>query len=103
MLPFSTNVGVPPGSYIVRLGIMDGAGRVGSVDHRAEVKDVPLGGLTATGPILVRVPDSTQSDPSLALDVVRQDERLALEIDLEGEKGPDWPPRRSSSRLPSTA
>ena len=44
-----------------------------------------MGGLTATGPILVRVPDSTQTDPSLALDVVRQDERLALEIDLEGD------------------
>ena len=85
MLPFSTNVAVPPGNYIVRVGLMDGAGRVGSVDHRAEVKDVRMGGLTATGPILVRVPDNTQTDPSLALDVIRQDERLALEIDLEGD------------------
>jgi Flp pilus assembly protein TadD len=47
---------------------------------------VTLGALTATGPILVRVPDSTQTDPTLALDVVRQDERLALEIDLEGDR-----------------
>jgi len=85
VLPFSTNVAVPPGNYIVRVGLMDGAGRVGSVDHRAEVKDVRMGGLTATGPILVRVPDNTQTDPSLALDVIRQDERLALEIDLEGD------------------
>ena len=28
---------VPPGSYIVRVGVMDSAGRVGSVDHRIEV------------------------------------------------------------------
>ena len=31
---------VPPGSYIVRLAVMDGAGRVGSVDHRVEARDV---------------------------------------------------------------
>ena len=87
VLPFSTNISVPPGSYIVRLGVMDSAGRVGSVDHRVEVRDVPLGALTATGPMLVRVPDASEGAPRLALDAVRQDERLALEIDLEGDKG----------------
>ncbi|HUR32161.1 MAG TPA: VWA domain-containing protein, partial [Vicinamibacterales bacterium] len=46
-LPFSTNVSVPPGSYIVRVGVMDGGGRVGSVDHRVDVRDVTLGKLTA--------------------------------------------------------
>ena len=65
---------------------MDSAGRVGSVDHRAEVRDVPLGTLTATGPVLVRVPAAHQGEPRLALDAVRQDERLALEVDLEGDK-----------------
>jgi tetratricopeptide (TPR) repeat protein len=87
ILPFSTNISVPPGSYIVRLGVMDSAGRVGSVDHRAEVRDMPLGALTATGPMLVRVPDASEGAPRLAVDAVRQDERLALEIDLEGDKG----------------
>ena len=84
--PFSTNLQVPPGTYIVRLGVMDSAGRVGSVDHRAEVRDMPLGTLTATGPVLVRVPAAHQGAPRLALDAVRQDERLALEVDLEGDK-----------------
>ncbi len=84
--PFSTNLQVPPGTYVVRLGVMDSAGRVGSVDHRAEVRDVPLGTLTATGPVLVRVPAAHQGEPRLALDAVRQDERLALEVDLEGDK-----------------
>jgi VWFA-related protein len=86
ILPFSTNIAVPPGSYIVRIGVMDSKGRVGSVDHRAEVRDVPLGRLTATGPMLVRVPNGSAGEPRLALDTVRQDERLALEIDLEGDK-----------------
>ena len=61
MLPFSTNVAVPPGSYIVRVGVMDGAGRVGSVDHRVDAQDVPLGALSATGPLLVRVPAGTSA------------------------------------------
>jgi VWFA-related protein len=86
-LPFSTNIPLPPGSYIVRVGVMDSAGRVGSVDHRAEVRDVTLGALTATGPVLVRVPNSSEGEPRVALDGVGQDERLALEIDLEGDKG----------------
>jgi hypothetical protein len=85
-LPFSTNVPLPPGSYIVRIGVMDSAGRVGSVDHRVEVRDVPLGALTATGPVLVRVASGAEGDARVALDNVGQDERLALEVDLEGEK-----------------
>ena len=77
-LPFSTNVPLPPGSYIVRIGVMDSAGRVGSVDHRVEVRDVPLGALTATGPVLVRVASGSEGDARVALDGVGQDERLAL-------------------------
>ena len=86
-VPFSTNIPVPSGSYIVRVGVMDSAGHVGSVDHRVDVHDVPLGALSATGPVLVRVPGPGRGDARIALDSVRQDERLALEINLEGEKG----------------
>ena len=85
VLPFSTNVSVAPGTYIVRVAVMDSAGRVGSVDHRADARDVQIGPLSATGPVLVRVPRN-EGTPYLALDSVRQDERLALEIDLEGER-----------------
>ena len=41
-LPFSTNISVPQGSYIVRVAVMDSAGRVGSVDHSAEVLDAEV-------------------------------------------------------------
>jgi VWFA-related protein len=84
-LRFSSTVPVAPGSYIVRLAIMDSAGHVGSVDHRVEARRVALGPLTASGPMLVRVPGQRESEPRLALDSVRQDERLALQIDLQGE------------------
>ena len=85
-LPFATNLAVPPGSYVVRVAIMDSAGQVGSVDHRVEAQRVPVGALSATGPVLVRVPArSTEGQPRLALDSVRQDERLALEVGLEGD------------------
>jgi hypothetical protein len=83
-LPFSTNASVAPGTYIVRVAVMDSGGRVGSVDHRADARDVQLGPLSAMGPVLVRVPRN-EGTPYLALDSVRQDERLALELDLEGE------------------
>ncbi len=82
-LPFSTNVSVPPGTYIVRVAVMDSGGRVGSVDHRADARNTQLGPLSAMGPVLVRVPRN--DTPYLALDSVRQDERLALELDLEGD------------------
>ena len=85
-LPFSTNIGVPPGSYIVRIGVIDSAGRVGSVDHRIDVRDVTLGSMKATGPVLVRVPAGPEGEARLALDGARQDERLALEVDLEADK-----------------
>ena len=85
-LPFSTNIGVPPGSYIVRIGLIDSAGRVGSVDHRIDVRDVTLGSMKATGPVLVRVPGGPEGEARLALDGARQDERLALEVDLEADK-----------------
>jgi len=86
--PFSLNISVPPGSYVVRVAIMDSAGRVGSVDHRVEARPVTLGDFSAIGPLLVRVPTAQSvADPRLALDGVRQDERLALEVDLEAESG----------------
>ena len=86
-LPFSANLSVPPGRYIVRVGVMDSAGRVGSADHRVDVRGVPLGALSATGPVLVRVPGDGASEPRLAVDRVARDERLALEVGLEGNQG----------------
>ena len=85
-LPFSTNLPVPPGSYIVRFAVMDSAGRAGSVDHRVDARRVSIGSLTASGPILVRVPGEPTSPSYLTLNDVRQDERLALQVDLEGER-----------------
>src|SRR4029079_7650126 len=75
---------VAPGTYIVRVAVMDSGGRVGSVDHREDARDVQLGPLSAMGPVLGRVPRH-EGTLYLALDSVRQDERLALEVDLEGE------------------
>jgi VWFA-related protein len=83
-LPFSANIPIAPGSYVVRVAVIDGAGRVGSVDHRVDVRPASLGTLTATGPVLVRVPSRATMEPRLALDTVNQDERLALQIDLDG-------------------
>jgi tetratricopeptide (TPR) repeat protein len=84
---FSANVAVPRGQYIVRVGLMDSAGRVGSADHRVEVRGVPLGTLSATGPVLVRVPNEGAGEPRFAVDRVGRDERLAFEVGLEGEPG----------------
>ena len=85
-LPFSMNLPVANGSYIVRFAVMDSTGRVGSVDHRVEARRVPVGSLTASGPLLVRVPGEPTAPSRLTLDGVRQDERLALQVDLEGER-----------------
>ncbi|MEO8077348.1 MAG: VWA domain-containing protein [Acidobacteriota bacterium] len=84
-MSFSTNFPVMPGSYIVRIAIMDSAGRVGSVEHRVEARAVPLGAFSATGPLLIGVPDAPETAPRVLLDSVQQGERLALEVDLQGE------------------
>jgi VWFA-related protein len=83
-LPFATNLTIAPGSYIFRVAVMDGAGRVGSVDHRVDVRPVALSRGSATGPLLVRVPSERDAEPRFALDTVQQDEKLAIELDLEG-------------------
>jgi VWFA-related protein len=87
VMPFSTSIPVAPGSYIVRLAVMDGAGRVGSVDHRVEARPVTLGAFAGAGPILVRVPGGANPEPRVALDGVQQDERLALEAGFHAESG----------------
>jgi len=84
---FSANIAVRRGRYLVRVGVMDSAGRVGSADHRVEVRGVPLGTLSAAGPVLVRVPIEGAGEPRFALDHVGRDERLAFEIGLEGDPG----------------
>jgi VWFA-related protein len=85
MLPFSTEFSIPQGSYIARVAVIDSAGHVGSVDHRVEARPMAVGAVSATGPVLVRVPSSKEQQPRVALDSVRQDDRLALQVDLEGE------------------
>lgn len=84
-LQFSTAVPVAPGSYVIRVGVMDSAGRVGSVEHRVDARKSPVGPLSATGPVLVRVPPGGIAEPRLALDTVGQEERLAMEVGLEGD------------------
>jgi tetratricopeptide (TPR) repeat protein len=84
-MPFATNIGVPRGSYIVRVAVMDSAGRTGSVDHKVDVLDAKFGAVSARGPVFLRVPTGAASVPYLAIDRVTQNERLALEVDLEGE------------------
>ncbi len=84
-LEFATHMGVTPGQYIVRVAVQDSKGRVGSVEHRVDARRVPVGPLSGTGPVLVRVPSRATAEPRLALDTVRQDERLALEISLDGD------------------
>lgn len=86
-LQFTMNVPVSPGSYIVRVGVLDSAGQVGSVEHRVDARRVPMGAFTAAGPLLVRVPARGGGEPRIALGGARQDERLALEVGLEGESG----------------
>jgi VWFA-related protein len=83
-LSFSTNIAVPPGSYMVRVAVADGGGHVGSVDHRVDVKPTKLGTMSGTGPMLIRIPPGRQDESRLALNDVRQDERLAVQVDLEG-------------------
>ena len=86
-LPFSVNLPVAPGRYTVRFAVMDRAGHVGSVDHRADAYKVPLGPLYGFGPLLVRVPATPGAQPSVVLGGVRQNNRLALQLDLAGEAG----------------
>jgi VWFA-related protein len=84
-LSFSANVPLTPGNYIIRIAVIDGTGNVGSVDHRIDVHAAEIGTLTATGPLLVRVPTAGAAQPRIALDNVRQDERLALQVDLAND------------------
>jgi VWFA-related protein len=84
-LTFSTHIPVEPGNYVVRVAIMDGAGHVGSVDHPIDARLLPVGPLAATGPMLIRVPTRLDVEPRLALHGVARDERLALQVGLEGD------------------
>jgi VWFA-related protein len=84
-LTFSTTLRLAPGSYVVRVAVMDGMGRTGSVDHHVDARAEALGDFSATGPILIRVPSAPGAQPRLALSDARQDERLAMELHLRGE------------------
>ena len=86
-LPFTFSLPVARGSYIVRLAVLDSAGHVGSIEHIAEARDMRLGPLAGFGPLLVRVPAGPGAEPVIALEGVGYAERLALQLDLQGEGG----------------
>jgi tetratricopeptide (TPR) repeat protein len=83
---FSANLALEAGSYVIRVAIMDAAGRVGSVDHRLDVQPVSAGALSLMGPVLIRVSSDPSRNARVAIDSVQQDERLALQVDLAGAK-----------------
>jgi VWFA-related protein len=85
-LVFTAYVPVTAGDYVARLAVIDGAGRIGSVDHRVEARRFPVGSISSTDPLLLRVPAAGRGEPRMALDTVSQDERLAIQIDLDGDK-----------------
>jgi VWFA-related protein len=86
-LAFTANVPVAPGTYVARVAVIDGTGRVGSVDHRIDAQRARVGGLASTEPLLLRVPPAGRGETRVALDSVTQDERLAIQVDLDGESG----------------
>ena len=85
-LVFTANVPVAPGTYVARVAVIDGTGRIGSVDHRIEAHRAVIGGIASTDPLLLRVPPAGRGETRVALDTVTQDERLAIQIDLDGER-----------------
>jgi VWFA-related protein len=85
-LVFTANVPVAPGTYVARIAVIDGAGRIGSVDHRIDAHRAVIGGIASTDPLLLRVPPAGRGETRIALDTVTQDERLAIQIDLDGER-----------------
>ena len=85
-LVFTANVPVAPGTYVARVAVIDGAGRIGSVDHRIDAHRAVIGGIASTDPLLLRVPPAGRGETRVALDTVTQDERLAIQIDLDGER-----------------
>ena len=85
-LVFTANVPVAPGTYVARVAVIDGTGRIGSVDHRIDAHRAVIGGIASTDPLLLRVPPAGRGETRVALDTVTQDERLAIQIDLDGER-----------------
>lgn len=83
---FSTHIPIEPGRYVVRVAIIDGAGRVGSVDHRVDVTPAAVGPYAANGPLLVRVPSGQDEQPRVVLTSLRQDERLAVQVDVDADR-----------------
>jgi VWFA-related protein len=84
-LPFSTAFTVPPGRYNARIAVMDSAGVVGSVDHRVDARRTTVGTISTGDLILVRMPQRVEDEAQLILDGLSQNDRLAMQIDLEGD------------------
>ena len=84
-LVFSTAFTVPPGRYNARLAVMDAAGVVGSVDHTVDARRTTIGSITAGDLALVKMPPRVEDEARLILDGLAQDDRLALQLDLEGD------------------
>ena len=64
---------------------MDAAGVVGAVDHPVDARRTTIGSITAGGLVLVRMPPRVEDEAQLILDGLAQGDRLALQVDLEGD------------------
>ena len=85
-LAFTANVPVAPGGYVPRVAVIDGAGRIGSVDHRIDAHRTAIGGSPRPTRCCCGCPRRVAARPASRSTRSRQDERLAMQIDLDGDR-----------------
>jgi len=85
-LPFSTSVSLATGAYIIRAAVVDASGATGSVDHAITVQPTAMGVLSSGDLVLARIPGTASEDTGLVIDRIGQDERLALQVDISGDR-----------------
>lgn len=80
----SVELEVPPGTYALRLAVLDAEGRVGSLERLVEARWVKAGGIETPGLVLLYAGPATANAPRPLFDAVTGTDRLIPQVALVG-------------------
>ncbi len=80
----SVELTAPPGTYVLRVAVLDAAGRIGSLERLVDAHWKKTGGIETPGLVLFRSDRATRSAPRPVFDGVTTAEELTAQVALAG-------------------
>jgi VWFA-related protein len=88
----SVELTAPPGTYVLRVAVLDAEGRIGTLERLVDARWKKTGGIETPGLVVFRSDRATRSAPRPVFDGVTTADEITAQLALSGAAGDKKPP-----------